>query len=223
MSLIMWKVLFGTLVAGGFVLLGGGAAQAAADLRQGDRGEAVASVQERLDELGYFVGGRKGVYGTQTKQAVYALQKAAGIRRSGVVGPRTRHALRKGVRPNPLSSHGRLVEIDLDRQLLFLVQGGEVRRTYNVSTGSGEYYGGGRRAVTPRGTFHVYREIDGAHRAPLGVLYRPKYVVGGIAVHGSPSVPPRPASHGCVRVTNAAMDSLWRSGRLDRGTEVWIY
>lgn len=218
----MWKVLCGALVAAAFVLLGGGTAYAA-ELRQGDRGQAVQSVQERLDELGYYVGSRPGVYGPLTKQAVYALQKAAGIRRTGVVGPRTRRALREGVQPLPLSSHGRKVEIDLDRQLLILVQNGQVRRSYNVSTGSGRSYGGGKVAVTPRGTFRVYREINGAHRAPLGVLYRPKYVVGGIAVHGSPSVPPYPASHGCVRVTNAAMDHLWRGHWLDRGAHVWIY
>jgi len=36
--------------------------------------------------------------------------------------------------------------------------------------------------------------------APLGKLYNPVYFVGGIAVHGAPSVPNRPASHGCVRI-----------------------
>ena len=46
-------------------------------------------------------------------------------------------------------------------------------------------------------------EIDGWRDAPLGMLWRPKYFNGGIAVHGAPSVPPYPASHGCVRMRNA--------------------
>jgi lipoprotein-anchoring transpeptidase ErfK/SrfK len=69
----------------------------------------------------------------------------------------------------------------------------------------------------------VYRQIDGYHKAPLGVLYRPKYIFQGVAVHGFPSVPSYPASHGCVRVTNASMDWLWSSGALSIGTDVWVY
>jgi hypothetical protein len=43
-------------------------------------------------------------------------------------------------------------------------------------------------------------------------------------VHGYPDVPPPyPASHGCVRVTNAAMDWLWSSGNLLVGQPVWVY
>jgi lipoprotein-anchoring transpeptidase ErfK/SrfK len=34
------------------------------------------------------------------------------------------------------------------------------------------------------------------------VLLNPMYFVGGYAIHGNPSVPPYPASHGCVRVPN---------------------
>jgi lipoprotein-anchoring transpeptidase ErfK/SrfK len=55
------------------------------------------------------------------------------------------------------------------------------------------------------------------------VLYRPKYFTGGVAVHGFPDVPPYAASHGCVRVTNAAMDWLWATGRTPIGRPVWVY
>jgi lipoprotein-anchoring transpeptidase ErfK/SrfK len=36
-------------------------------------------------------------------------------------------------------------------------------------------------------------------------------------------VPSYPASHGCIRVTNASMDWLWSSGAMPIGTDVWIY
>jgi len=76
---------------------------------------------------------------------------------------------------------------------------------------------------TPRGHYTVYRQVDGYRVAPLGVLYRPKYFVGGVAVHGFARVPPYPASHGCVRVTNAAMDMLWTQGLMPIGSTVWVY
>ena len=69
----------------------------------------------------------------------------------------------------------------------------------------------------------VTREIDGVREAPLGDLYRPKYFNGGIAVHGSPSIPGRPASHGCARLHDAAMDLLWAEGLMPVGTPVWVH
>ncbi len=56
-------------------------------------------------------------------------------------------------------------------------------------------------------------------------MYRPKYFNGGIALHGSITdsyVLPYPASHGCVRMLHADVDTLWRSG-VDVGTPVYVY
>ena len=80
---------------------------------------------------------------------------------------------------------------------------GRVRLIFDTSTGSGEYYTSGgvrKHAVTPRGTFRVFRAVNGWDSGPLGRLYRPRYFNGGIAVHGYPSVPFYPGSHGCVRL-----------------------
>ena len=54
-------------------------------LALGDSGPAVLTLQERLTALGYWLGTANGVYGDTTQQAVFALQKAAGIARDGVV------------------------------------------------------------------------------------------------------------------------------------------
>ena len=35
------------------------------------------------------------------------------------------------------------------------------------------------------------------------------YFYGGYAIHGNPSVPPYPASHGCIRVPNFMIDRLY--------------
>jgi len=194
-------------------------------LRQGDRGPAVLALQQRLSALGYWLGTPDGHFGDLTEQAVYALQKAAGVTRDGRVGPRTAKALARGVRPDARSTVGHVVEVDLARQLVLVVDDGRVRLVLNTSTGSGRTYwrdGRLRLAVTPRGHFAVYAEIDGLRMSPLGRLWRPKYFHGGIALHGSLFVPPWPDSHGCVRLSDPAIDMLWESGLAPIGTPVWV-
>lgn len=184
------------------------------------------ALQNRLTELGYWIGKADGKFGGTTQQAVYALQKAAGIGRDGTVGPKTWKALEEGVRPEARSTSGKVVEINLKRQLLLLVEDGEITQIFNTSTGSNEYYeheGQTYLADTPRGKFKVSRQIDGWRNAPLGLLWRPKYFNGGIAVHGAPSVPPYPASHGCARVSVAAMNWMWKNDALPLKTRVWVY
>ncbi len=66
--------------------------------------------------------------------------------------------------------------------------------------------------------------FDGVDVGDLGALYRPRYFHGdGIAVHGYHSVPPYPASHGCVRVTEAAMDWIWATDVMPMGSAVWVH
>lgn len=197
-------------------------------LAYGDSGERVLALQERLQELGYFLQDADGQFGPATQQAVWALQKAAGQYRDGVVGPKTQAALDEGVRPRAHSSSGRAVEIDLDRQLLMTVEDGRVTRIINASSGNGETYeakGRSYHASTPRGSYAVYMERDKLHESTLelGAMWRPKYFSGGFAVHGSGSIPPYPASHGCVRVSNAAMNWLWDTWGMPKGTPVILY
>jgi peptidoglycan hydrolase-like protein with peptidoglycan-binding domain len=194
-------------------------------LRLGEEGDAVLALQQRLVELGYWMGEPDGNYGQLTRQAVMAFQKVEGLGRDGVAGPITQERLAAAGRPVPRGGGG--LEIDLARQVLFVVEGGRVTWAINTSTGNGEAYtsssGAEARAVTPPGQFSIQRQIDGLREAPLGTLYRPKYFNGGIAVHGSGSIPANPASHGCARVTNSAMDMLWASGVAEIGTPVWVY
>jgi peptidoglycan hydrolase-like protein with peptidoglycan-binding domain len=196
-------------------------------LEVGEAGPEVAALQVRLEELGYWLGASDGRYGQLTRQAVMAFQKAEGLGRDGVAGPATQAALAQAGRVVPREPSGSHVEVDLARQILIVVQDGSTRWVLNTSTGSGESYanpgGGTGVATTPTGSFTVQREIDGLREAPLGTLYRPKYFHGGIAIHGSGSIPAQPASHGCVRLTNAAMDLLWASGILPLGAPVLVY
>jgi lipoprotein-anchoring transpeptidase ErfK/SrfK len=187
----------------------------------------VLALQQRLAALGYWVGAEDGRYGVATTQAVLALQKVARIGRDGVTGPRTLGALERLPRPSVRSTSGRVIEVDLDRQVLSVVDGGRLRFAISVSTGSGQWYtrpdGTQGHAVTPRGHYEVFRAVDGWDTSPLGHLYRPRYFNSGIAVHGYPSVPAFPASHGCVRVSLAAMDMIWQDDVMPRRTAVWVY
>ena len=195
-------------------------------LKNGAKGAEVLALQKRLTELGYWNGEADGKFGGQTQQAVFALQKAAGLGRDGVVGRKTQKALDNGVRPKAKSTSGRVIEINLKRQLLMLVDDGKISQVFNTSTGSMEHYeqnGSTFLADTPSGKFRVSRQIDGWRHAPLGLLWRPKYFNGGIAVHGANSVPPYAASHGCARVSISAMNWLWKNDEMPIKTRVWVY
>jgi peptidoglycan hydrolase-like protein with peptidoglycan-binding domain len=195
-------------------------------LRVGSKGAAVRDLQRRLSTLGYWLGPIDGVFGNLTQQAVYALQKASSLARDGVVGVATSAALSHNVRPRPRSKAGTVVEIDLRRNLLMLIKGGKLATTLNTSTGGGyRYTSGGVTSIanTPRGVFAVFRQVNRMDISPLGQLWRPKYFTGGYAIHGSASVPPYPVSHGCVRLSNEAMDWIWATNRMPIGMKVWVY
>jgi hypothetical protein len=213
--------------AGALALATTGSAHAAyPTLRRGSTGPAVRTLQSRLGYLGYWCGTVDGVFGWLTEQAVLAIQKAAGISRDGIVGPVTWSRLGAGVRPGVRTRTGTWFEVDKARQLCLYVVDGRLTMTLNTSTGSGQrYFSGGawHVAATPSGSFRVFRKVDGWDVGPLGSLWRPAYFNGGIALHGYGSVPPYPASHGCVRVSTSAMNLLWSSGRVPVGRRVTVY
>ena len=190
------------------------------------RGAAVRSVQTRLRELGYWLGPVDGVYGELTRQAVVEFQKVQGLPADGVAGPATQAALASAGRPAARSSGDR-VEVDKERQVLLVVRDGAVLWAFNTSTGTDEPYqlnGRTEMADTPDGHWPVSRVVDGFDVGQLGPLYRPRYFhPDGIAVHGYPSVPPYPASHGCVRVSKPAMDFIWAANLMPVGSDVWVY
>jgi lipoprotein-anchoring transpeptidase ErfK/SrfK len=196
------------------------------DLGRGDTGSDVLTLEKRLAAQKADVGRVDGVFDYDLTHAVIAFQKSQGIARTGRYDNATRVRLGAPVAVRlQFPKSGRAIEIDIRKQVLYLSEAGVLRRILDVSTGSGELYeseGVTHRAVTPRGSFAITRKInDPHHESPLGVLYRPAYFYGGYAIHGSSSVPTYPASHGCVRITNPAMDRLY--DLLTIGTPVTVY
>jgi N-acetylmuramoyl-L-alanine amidase len=217
----------GAVAAGVGPVLSAAPAAAATTYRRGDRGAGVASLQRKLAAAGYWCGRADGAFGHLTQQAVWAVQKRNRLVRDGIAGPRTFDALAHGGALAPVGGSGSRVEINLARQLVVVVRSGRTTRMLNTSTGNGRpytYHGRTYYAITRRGRFTVYSTYSaGWQWGPLGSLYRPMYFDGGIALHGSMSIPPYPDSHGCARLSTAAMDLVWSSGDLKMGSRVLVY
>ena len=194
-------------------------------LAQGIESAEVLRLQERLVQLHYDPGTVDGRYGEGTALAVMAFQKVAGLPRTGVADTVTLQSLAGATDPAPLVPTGAptRVEVDMARQVLLVWIDGQLTRILPVSTGNGKRYcenGSCGVAVTPLGEFRAERRIPGLHRAPLGVLYNPVYFHKGFAIHGSPSIPPYPASHGCVRVP--IHSSRWIYDHVADGTPIHL-
>jgi hypothetical protein len=200
-----------------------------------DHGAAVAAVQQRLLDLGFWNQGPTGNYDWVTQQSVMAFQKYNGLDPSGTADPTTielldiarYRAVGKGWNQD-------MIEVDKAKQLLFIIRGGHTVWVMNTSTGSGQLYAEPNKrhpgeivsgtADTPEGLFHVYsQQSQGWWEGDLGSLYRPKFFAGGSAVHGAPKVPNFPASHGCVRVTPEAMDFIWAQNLMPMRSVVWVH
>jgi peptidoglycan hydrolase-like protein with peptidoglycan-binding domain len=198
-------------------------------------GQDTARVQLRLYELGFWLAAADGEYGLTTKQAVMAFEKYMGFEADGKVDQRTADALTSmTLRPVARANSGTLVEVDKAKQLLFFVIDGKTEWILNTSTGNGQEYTEPDKntpgetitgvSLTPSGLHQVNRERpEGWWEGDLGEIYRPKYFVGGVAVHGSNSIPNYPASHGCVRVSVPAMDWIWDSNLMPMRTPVWVH
>jgi lipoprotein-anchoring transpeptidase ErfK/SrfK len=177
---------------------------------------AVTEVAHRLAALHYAVASFSSTFGDDFVQSVYAFQKVQGLDRTGSVDAAFWTKLDDPRIPTPrYTEPADHIEVDKTHQVLYIVRGGKIALISPVSTaGIAGYY-------TPEGRFAIYRKVTGYDPSPLGVLLDPMYFVGGYAIHGNPSVPPYPASHGCVRVPNFVIYRLF--GSEPYGEVVYVY
>jgi peptidoglycan hydrolase-like protein with peptidoglycan-binding domain len=174
-------------------------------LGTGSRGAVVFAYQRRLKELHFDPGPVNGVYSPDTAYAVVSVEKLLGLSRDGMIGPNVEAGLEHfRYQPALPDAEGDRVEINLDTQVLTVYQQWQPILLTTTSTGSGEYFCGGndgcQYAITPAGHFHFQYLHEGWDTGALGRMWNPYYFDGGIAVHGLPSVPSYPASHGCARI-----------------------
>ena len=183
-------------------------------------------VETLLSRLGYWITKADGIPDASTHHAIMAFQKVEGRKRTGTLSAADLSALRLAQRPIPrypkAPAH---IEVDLKRQVLFYVDDtATVTRILPISSGNGKKFrdeGMWKVANTPRGLYNVGLKVNGPKKSSLGVLYYPSYFLGGLAIHGSNSIPAFPASHGCVRVPRFADQALFRMIKMDM--EIYLY
>jgi lipoprotein-anchoring transpeptidase ErfK/SrfK len=189
------------------------------------RAAKIKEAEEILSNLGYWITKVDGRSDDSTRQGIIAFQKVEGLKRTGVLDDNVLRKLRAANRPVAKHQGPAHVEIDITRQVIFLVDdAGEVTKVLATSTGNGERYfseGKWQKAYTPRGTFKIQRQIKGVRKAPLGSLYNPSYFNGGIAIHGSNSIPVKAASHGCARIPRFADKQFVEMVKV--GMPVYVY
>lgn len=181
--------------------------------------------EQILSSLGYWVTKVDGKYDDSTRQGIIAFQKVEGLKRNGVIDDKVLRELRLAARPTAKHQGPAHVEIDISRQVIFLVNDeGVVTNVLSTSTGNNERYlseGKWQKAYTPRGVFKIQRQIKGVRKAPLGTIYYPSYFNGGIAIHGSNSIPVTAASHGCARIPRFAEKQF--ADMVKVGMTVYVY
>ncbi len=185
-------------------------------LNRGNRGQSTYSLKRaevkqaefRSAEMGYKPGRVDGVIDDSTRNALIVFQKWEGLKITGRLSRADFDAVMSTEAPRAKDPGYRHAEVDLDRQVLLLIDDdGTVQRILPVSSGSNKQYKEKRMsglAYTPRGRFRIESKIAGWRKSPLGLLYYPNYFSGGIAIHGNPSVPHQPQSHGCIRIPMSA-------------------
>jgi hypothetical protein len=178
------------------------------DLVLGSRGPGVLALERRLTELRYALPRVDGSFGLETTQAVLAFQAVERLPRTGRVDVRTWRRLVTARTPMPRLG-GTHIEVSKGSQYLLTVRNGRVTEIVHVSTGA--------TGNTPIGTFRIYRKNAGWD----WVLWYPMYFLRGFAIHGYPSVPAYPASHGCVRVPMWIAPRLF--GQFRYGQTVTVY
>jgi hypothetical protein len=170
-------------------------------LSKGSKGALVVALQLRLNALNYPCGEPDGKYSNQTRDAVYAFQKYERLKRTGFVDQGVWDALFAASAPVPVyqGGLGRRVEVDLTRQIMMLIQDNKVVMTIHVSTG---------KHGTPVNNWHIRTLSHGWRMCSLGPIYSPCYFSPHDAIHGYPSVPTYPASHGCIRTPIWIQDEI---------------
>ena len=192
----------------------------------GARGQAVADLETKLAAMHYDPGKVDGYYDSTTAFAVMAFQKVNGMARTGRATDDVVAAVAAGLRAAGHAPGGRR-------------QPGRGRHRAPGAVPLPER----RPAADPPGVHrvgqavlregecalrrHPGRLVPGrlphpraGTRARSAILYNPLFFNGGIAIHGAPSVPAYPASHGCVRIPMA--DSLWFFNTVPKGTPVYV-
>ena len=182
------------------------------DLDPGDSGPAVKLFNELLRDQAYYNTDKRR-YGSHTERAVMAFRKVNGMARNFQATPEIFRILAEGKGGFKIAypNAGHHAEVDISKQVMALADGGKAKYVFHIATGA---------AATPsdQGAFTFYRKDPGYNS--IGMYYS-VYYNRGEATHGYHSVPPYPASHGCIR--NPIPDSIFIYNWIDLGDKMYVY
>jgi hypothetical protein len=218
-------------------------------LAKGMVGDDVKQVQERLAALGFVPGPADGVFGDETRRAVWAYEKLVlEVPSNSPTGQVTAEMwdemqdpfVIQPRRPNATPNH---TEVYLPEQVLAVFHNDVPVMITHMSSGDNEEwceevtispgeYGNkdgeedlvrGECGVsfTPGGVFKFYRQVEGVRESSLGGMWNPVYFNYGIAIHGALNVPLQPASHGCIRIPLKLSESFQDIVSLGDQVYVW--
>ena len=182
------------------------------DLDPGDRNSTVKTFNHLLRRQGYYTTHSKH-YGDKTGFAVMAFRKVNGMKRTFNASPGIFRKLADGRGEFHLKhpGAGKHVEVDISRQVMVLANHGKPQYTFHVATGA-------PATPTIRGQYQFYSRQPGFNSEGM---YYSVYWHGGYAIHGYHSVPPYPASHGCVR--NPIPESIFIYNWVKLGMSIYVY
>ena len=100
---------------------------AVAIIKQGNRGETVRLIQQKLKRWGYYTGSVDGIFGAKTKEAVKYFQRKNGLKVDGIVGDKTLAALGIYLSSTSGNSSNNTGYSNADLQLLARLIYGEAR------------------------------------------------------------------------------------------------
>jgi hypothetical protein len=180
-------------------------------LRFGDHGPTIRSIQQRLNQLGYYAGSVDGHYGADLREAVWAFKEVQGLPMNALTNSNITSAFQTAlVHPRQVYSkfpHGGAdrIEVNLGIQVLVLYRYNKPHLIVHISSGGGYYFCASSTncgyAVTPDGSYTALSYIPGTITVALGQMENPIFYIGTVyAIHGGEPVPWYPDSHGCVRI-----------------------
>jgi L,D-transpeptidase catalytic domain len=176
------------------------------------RGAQAKLFHRLMKKEGYHVAGLPKRKNWATKLAILAFRKVNGMARNTRFSKKIFKKLLQGRGGfKPQHRRGRHVEVDISRQVMSLIAGGEAQHTFHVSTGAPS-------TPTIRGKFRFYARQPGYNASHM---YYSVYFRGGYATHGYDPVPTYPASHGCVR--NPIPYSRFIYGWVRLGMPIYVY
>jgi lipoprotein-anchoring transpeptidase ErfK/SrfK len=179
---------------------------------QGDRGRGVKLLNRLLRKRAYR-SPKSRRFTPATASAVLAFRKVNRMVPTRRASPGVLSRLLRGRGAFKLRhpGAGRHVEVDLERQVMALANRGKPRYTFHISSGRWS-------TPTDRGHFRFYRRQPGYNSLHMldSVYYN-----RGEAIHGYRSVPPYPASHGCIRSPIGDARFIYNWVRL--GMSIYLY